>query len=89
MTPLYNNPRQKKCSNKLTFSDELKTLNVAYEQPEGPPIVEESEFMFVQSNNDIYMAWDDDIVRMKGQKLAGDGTFKSSCKSTFLQSRLQ
>ena len=32
--------------------------------------------MFPQPNNDIYMAWDDDLVRMKGKKLAGDGTLK-------------
>ena len=71
-----NNLNKKKSSNTLSFSEELKKLNVAYEQAEGPPIVEESTFMFPQPNNDIYMAWDDDIVRMKGKKLAGDGTFK-------------
>ena len=70
------NPFKKKCSKTLSFDDELQHLTVGYEQAEGPPVVHRSKFMFPQENHDIYMAWDDDIVRMKGKTLAGDGTFK-------------
>ena len=58
------------------MDEEFKFIPINKPTDCGIPNVERSQFIHIHPSGDIYCAWMDDIPRMRGKRLIGDGTFK-------------